>query len=105
MPPSPPLATYRLQLTPSFGFDHAAAIVSYLKTLGVSHVYASPFLKARAGSLHGYDIVDFAAPHSAARFLRRAGENPGRRRAGAAFSRRRGHDGIGMAQRHLPSAA
>ena len=28
------------------------------RTLGVSHVYASPYLKARPGSTHGYDIVD-----------------------------------------------
>jgi (1->4)-alpha-D-glucan 1-alpha-D-glucosylmutase len=32
--------------------------VPYLKELGVSHLYASPFLKARPGSTHGYDIVD-----------------------------------------------
>jgi (1->4)-alpha-D-glucan 1-alpha-D-glucosylmutase len=61
MPPHLPRATYRLQLTPSFGFDQAAAIVPYLKALGISHLYASPFLKARAGSLHGYDVVDFNA--------------------------------------------
>jgi (1->4)-alpha-D-glucan 1-alpha-D-glucosylmutase len=53
-----PLATYRLQLTKNFGFDDAAALVPYLKELGVSHLYASPFLKARPGSTHGYDIVD-----------------------------------------------
>ncbi len=58
MPPGIPLATYRLQLTAAFGFDAAAAVVPYLKELGVSHVYASPFLKARSGSTHGYDIVD-----------------------------------------------
>ncbi len=58
MPPAIPTATYRLQLTGQFGFDHAAAIVPYLKALGVSHLYASPFLKARAGSTHGYDIID-----------------------------------------------
>jgi (1->4)-alpha-D-glucan 1-alpha-D-glucosylmutase len=58
MPPALPRATYRLQLTPSFGFDDAAAVVPYLKALGISHVYASPFLKARAGSTHGYDIID-----------------------------------------------
>jgi len=58
MPPPVPTATYRLQLTPEFGFDAAAAIVPYLKALGVTHVYASPFLKARKGSSHGYDIVD-----------------------------------------------
>ncbi len=59
MPPSIPCATYRLQLTPRFGFEEAAAIVPYLKSLGISHVYASPFLKSRSGSTHGYDIVDF----------------------------------------------
>ena len=53
-----PLATYRLQLTKDFGFDDAAALVPYLKELGVTHLYASPFLKARPGSMHGYDIVD-----------------------------------------------
>src|SRR6516225_9428643 len=58
MPPSIPLATYRVQLTPEFGFDHAAALGPYLKALGISHLYASPFLKARSGSPHGYDVVD-----------------------------------------------
>lgn len=58
MPHSIPIATYRLQLTADFGFEAAAAIVPYLKALGISHVYASPFLKARKGSTHGYDIVD-----------------------------------------------
>jgi (1->4)-alpha-D-glucan 1-alpha-D-glucosylmutase len=61
MPPSPPIATYRVQLNASFGFDRAAAIIPYLKALGVSHLYASPFLKARAGSTHGYDVVDHNA--------------------------------------------
>jgi (1->4)-alpha-D-glucan 1-alpha-D-glucosylmutase len=58
MPPAIPIATYRLQLSPQFGFDEAAAIVPYLKSLGISHLYASPFLKARSGTTHGYDIVD-----------------------------------------------
>ncbi len=56
-----PLATYRLQLRKEFGFDDAAKLVPYLKALGITHLYASPFLKARAGSTHGYDIVDHAA--------------------------------------------
>jgi len=60
MPPEIPVATYRLQLTREFGFDAAAALVPYFKSLGISHLYASPFLKARAGSQHGYDIVDHA---------------------------------------------
>ncbi len=58
MPPAIPLSTYRLQLNAGFGFDQAAAIVPYLAALGISHLYASPFLKARAGSAHGYDVVD-----------------------------------------------
>jgi len=58
MPPAIPTATYRVQLTKDFGFDDAAALAPYLKGLGVTHLYASPFLKARPGSTHGYDIVD-----------------------------------------------
>jgi (1->4)-alpha-D-glucan 1-alpha-D-glucosylmutase len=58
MPPVIPLATYRLQLTKDFGFDAAARLAPYLKQIGITHVYASPFLKARPGSTHGYDIVD-----------------------------------------------
>lgn len=58
MPQHIPLSTYRIQLTADFGFDDAAAIVPYLKQLGISHLYASPFMKARRGSTHGYDIID-----------------------------------------------
>src|SRR3954468_18495425 len=61
MPTAIPTATYRLQLTPDFGFDRAAAVVPYLKALGMTHLYASPFLKARAGSTHGYEIIDHNA--------------------------------------------
>jgi (1->4)-alpha-D-glucan 1-alpha-D-glucosylmutase len=53
-----PRASYRLQFHKGFGFRDAAALAPYLARLGVSHVYASPYLKARPGSLHGYDIVD-----------------------------------------------
>src|SRR5271154_225901 len=60
MPPAIPIATYRLQLTADFDFDAAAATVPYLKALGISHLYASPFMKARKGSSHGYDIIDHA---------------------------------------------
>src|SRR5882757_8930675 len=58
MPPAIPIATYRLQLSADFDFDAAAAVVPYLKTLGISHLYASPFMKARKGSSHGYDVTD-----------------------------------------------
>ena len=57
----PPRATYRLQFTGAFGFDDAARLVPYLAALGISHLYASPYLKARPGSTHGYDIVDHNA--------------------------------------------
>jgi (1->4)-alpha-D-glucan 1-alpha-D-glucosylmutase len=53
-----PRATYRLQFHAGFRFADAAALAPYLARLGVSHVYASPWLKARPGSSHGYDIVD-----------------------------------------------
>jgi (1->4)-alpha-D-glucan 1-alpha-D-glucosylmutase len=53
-----PSATYRLQFSRDFTFAHASALVDYLADLGVSHLYASPFLKARPGSSHGYDIID-----------------------------------------------
>jgi (1->4)-alpha-D-glucan 1-alpha-D-glucosylmutase len=56
-----PRATYRLQFNKDFGFDAAAQIAPYLAQLGISHVYASPWLKARPGSSHGYDIVDHHA--------------------------------------------
>ena len=57
-PSSIPLATYRLQLNRDFTFVQATAIVPYLSAIGISHCYVSPILKARAGSMHGYDIVD-----------------------------------------------
>jgi (1->4)-alpha-D-glucan 1-alpha-D-glucosylmutase len=60
-PVNPPSATYRLQFNRDFTFDDASAIINYLQRLGISHVYASPYLRARAGSPHGYDIVDHNA--------------------------------------------
>jgi (1->4)-alpha-D-glucan 1-alpha-D-glucosylmutase len=53
--------TYRLQLHAGFTFDDATKLIPYLASLGITHVYASPYLKARAGSTHGYDIVDHGA--------------------------------------------
>ncbi len=53
-----PWATYRIQFRKQFTFDDGAAVAAYLARLGVSHLYASPYLKARPGSTHGYDIVD-----------------------------------------------
>jgi len=51
-------ATYRLQLSPQLTFADVAELVPYLRDLGVSHLYLSPSLQARAGSTHGYDVVD-----------------------------------------------
>jgi (1->4)-alpha-D-glucan 1-alpha-D-glucosylmutase len=56
-----PRATYRIQLHRDFGFAQATELVPYLARLGVSHVYCSPYLRARPGSRHGYDIIDHAA--------------------------------------------
>ena len=51
-------ATYRLQFRNGMTFDRAAAIVPYLKRLGISHLYASPVFAATSGSTHGYDVTD-----------------------------------------------
>lgn len=51
-------ATIRLQFHKGFTFDDATALVPYFHKLGISHVYASPVLKARPGSTYGYDMVD-----------------------------------------------
>ena len=51
-------ATYRLQLGADLTFEGAAALVPYLRDLGVSHLYLSPSFAARAGSTHGYDVID-----------------------------------------------
>ena len=53
-----PESTYRLQFHAGFTFRDALAIVPYLRELGITHCYASPYLKARPGSTHGYDIID-----------------------------------------------
>jgi (1->4)-alpha-D-glucan 1-alpha-D-glucosylmutase len=53
-----PIATYRLQFNKGFQFKDAGLLVSYLDRLGISDIYASPLLKARAGSSHGYDVID-----------------------------------------------
>src|SRR6201985_3445417 len=76
-----PCSTYRLQLHKDFTFDDAAGIADYLRALVISHVYASPYLQAAPGSMHGYDVVSHqrvneelggAAGHE--RFLAKLGE-------------------------------
>lgn len=53
-----PRATYRLQFHKGFTLRDALALTPYLAELGVSHIYASPLLKARPGSTHGYDVCN-----------------------------------------------
>ncbi len=53
-----PVATYRLQFNAQFTFADARKIVPYLAELGITDIYASPILRARKGSTHGYDTVD-----------------------------------------------
>jgi (1->4)-alpha-D-glucan 1-alpha-D-glucosylmutase len=56
-----PESTYRLQFHAGFTFRDALHIVPYLHALGITHCYASPFLQARPGSTHGYDITSHQA--------------------------------------------
>ena len=56
-----PLATYRVQFHAACRFEDVTAAVPYLAALGISHLYSSPYLRARPGSTHGYDIVDHNA--------------------------------------------
>jgi (1->4)-alpha-D-glucan 1-alpha-D-glucosylmutase len=53
-----PSATYRLQFNSQFSFADAKEIVSYLNDLGISDVYASSYVAAKQGSVHGYDVVN-----------------------------------------------
>lgn len=54
-----PQSTYRLQLHSRFTFDDALAAADYLKDLGISHAYCSPYLQAAPNSMHGYSVVDY----------------------------------------------
>jgi (1->4)-alpha-D-glucan 1-alpha-D-glucosylmutase len=76
-----PCSTYRLQLHKEFTFDDAAGIADYLRALGVSHVYCSPYLQASPGSMHGYDVVshqrvnqELGGAEGHERFCRKLGE-------------------------------
>jgi (1->4)-alpha-D-glucan 1-alpha-D-glucosylmutase len=53
-----PVSTYRLQFNRDFRFVDALRVVDYLHELGVTDLYASPILKARPGSMHGYDVTE-----------------------------------------------
>jgi (1->4)-alpha-D-glucan 1-alpha-D-glucosylmutase len=55
---APPRATMRMQFHKDFPFEKAIPLAPYLRRLGISHLYSSPILTARAGSNHGYDVID-----------------------------------------------
>ncbi len=88
-----PGSTYRLQLHKEFTFDDAVAIVEYLKALGVTHVYSSPYLQATRGSMHGYDVVDHRKVNE------ELGGGPGHER----FCRRLSESGLGQVLDIVPN--
>lgn len=53
-----PAATYRLQINRDLPFAAVTQLVEYWFALGISDLYLAPFLQARPGSLHGYDILN-----------------------------------------------
>src|SRR6201996_7619507 len=88
-----PVGTYRLQLHADFGFDAAADIADYLRQLGISHVYSSPYLQAAPGSKHGYDVVD----------QHKVNEELGGAEAHERFSKRLGACGLGQVLDIVPN--
>ena len=88
-----PGSTYRLQLHKGFNFDDAVAIVEYLKALGVTHVYSSPYLQAAPGSTHGYDVVDH----------RKVNEELGGAEAHERFCKKLSESGLGQVLDTVPN--
>ena len=91
--PRVPSSTYRLQLHHGFTFDDAAGIADYLKALGVTHVYTSPYLQAAPGSMHGYDVVDH----------RKVNEELGGEAGHERFCQRLGEMGLGQVLDIVPN--
>jgi (1->4)-alpha-D-glucan 1-alpha-D-glucosylmutase len=88
-----PVSTYRLQLHKGFTFDDAASIADYLKALGISHLYSSPYLQAAPNSMHGYDVVDH----------RKVNEELGGAEAHDRFCQRLGETGLGQVLDIVPN--
>jgi (1->4)-alpha-D-glucan 1-alpha-D-glucosylmutase len=61
----PPSATYRVQFGPGFTFDDAAALVSYLAALGVSHLHCSPVQQAATAEQASLRIAGHSKPDEA----------------------------------------
>ncbi len=79
-------STYRVQLTPEFGFAELLELTGYLRDLGVGGLYLSPTLQAVGASQHGYDVTD----HSRVR-AEFGGVKGLRALAGQGFTHRRRH--------------
>jgi (1->4)-alpha-D-glucan 1-alpha-D-glucosylmutase len=90
---SVPSSTYRIQLQAGFNFKDAGAVAGYLRDLGISHIYCSPYLQAAAGSTHGYDVVSFS------RVSDEIGGETGRRE----FCERLGEAGLGQVLDIVPN--
>ncbi len=91
--PRVPHSTYRLQLHEGFTFQDAAAIADYVRDLGISHIYSSPYLQAGPGSMHGYDVVDH----------HRVNRELGGEKAHEAFSKKLGELGLGQVLDIVPN--
>jgi len=88
-----PKSTYRLQLHKNFTLDDASAVADYLKQLGITHIYSSPYLQAAPGSTHGYDVVDH----------RRVNEELGGEAAHERLCKRLGDLGLGQVLDIVPN--
>ncbi len=88
-----PSSTYRLQLHAKFTFKQALEAAPYLKALGISHVYSSPYLQAAPGSMHGYDVVDHE----------KVNEELGGEEGHKEFCRRLGEIGLGQVLDIVPN--
>jgi (1->4)-alpha-D-glucan 1-alpha-D-glucosylmutase len=82
-----------LQLQAGFDFEAAGQIVEYLRDLGISHAYCSPYLQAAPGSTHGYDVVDYTRVNS------ELGGEPGR----AGFAEKLRSCGLGQVLDIVPN--
>ncbi|GGD36938.1 malto-oligosyltrehalose synthase [Aureimonas glaciei] len=87
------IATYRLQFREGTDFETARALAPYLKSLGASHLYASPIFSASPESTHGYDVIDY----------NRFEENLGGEAGFVAMSDALAHEDVGLILDFVPN--
>jgi len=88
-----PSATYRLQFNREFTLESATAILTYLRELGISDIYASPLFQAGPESTHGYDVCCFTAINASVGTEEQFGD----------FTRARKANGLGMVLDMVPN--